>query len=603
MECEGFIVNEFGLNRVAKVADTRLRSPGCLSSELLSSKRLLLCLLAWVLSGCAEEETAVVQPVLELADTVLLNGGIYTVDPGRSWAEALAIRDGEIVSVGANAEIEALIGPETRTIDLAGKMALPGFHDAHVHPTMGGYGLLGCNLEELASVGAIIEKVSSCAAEADEGWLEGHAFDLGLFGQDGPHKSLLDAIDTERPVILWSSDQHSAWANSRALELAGITAETPDPALGVIERDPDGSPSGTLRETAQELVRAVLPKPSLESNIEALQAGVRHLNSLGITSFIDAWVGQEDYQSYHAIDSAGELTARVVTSLTYESGFAKHYGEDFEAVLNGRGAYESSRLSHNSIKLYLDGVLEGETAAVLEPYVGMHGHRGELIMSPEELNAAVIRFDAMGLQVHMHAIGDWAVQAGLDAIEAARGQNGVTDNRHHISHLQLIHVDDIERFASLDTAANFQAVWAYPDEWILELNLPVLGEERVQGMYPIASVERTGGRIVGGSDWNVTSANPLDAIETAVRRQDPTATTGPVLNESERISLAAMIDAYTINTAWLMHQEDRAGSIEPGKRADIVVLDSNLFEIPSTQIDETLVLLTLLDGEAVYSAK
>jgi len=208
----------------------------------------------------------------------------------------------------------------------------------------------------------------------------------------------------------------------------------------------------------------------------------------------------------------------------------------------------------------------------------------------------------MGLQVHMHAIGDRAVRAGLDAIEAARKQNGVSDSRHHISHLQLIHFDDIERFSSLGTAANFQAFWAQPDQWIMGLNLPVVGEERVQGMYPIASVERAGGRIVGGSDWNVDSANPLDAIEVAVRRQVPLADEGPVLNESERVSLTTMIDAYTINAAWLMHQENSVGSIEAGKQADIAVLDRNLFEIPSTELSDVQVLLTLLDGEPVYVA-
>ena len=572
--------------------------------RLFSPVLAALCVAAVLLSACSREKEQVstedVAP--EMADLVLINGGIYTVDGDRSWAEAAAIRNGLIVAVGDNSELEALIGPETRTIDLTGMMALPGFHDAHVHPTMGGYALLGCSLEKELTVESIIGKVTACAAESSDGWLEGHAFDLGVFGQDGPNKSLLDAIETDRPIILWGSDGHSAWANSRALELTGITAETPDPPLGVIERDPDGSPSGTLRETAQELVRAALPAPTLESNIEALSEGIRHLNSLGITSFIDAWVGLEDYQSYQAIERAGKLSARVVTSLTYESGFAKHYGDEFDQVLAGREAYQSERLNHDSIKIFLDGVLEGETAALLEPYLGIHRHSGELILSREELASAVTRFDAMGLQVHMHAIGDQAVRAGLDAIEAARRKNGSTDNRHHISHLQLIHVDDIERFTSLDTAANFQALWAYPDQWIMELNLPVLGEERVQGMYPIASVERAGGRIVGGSDWNVSSANPLDAIEVALRRQDWQVDEGPVLNESERVSLATMIDAYTINTAWLMHQEDKTGSIEVGKRADIAILDSNLFEIPVTGIGDVQALLTLLDGEPVYAA-
>ena len=566
---------------------------------------LALCASVLFLSACAEqaEEPSTATNAAPAADLVMINGGIYTVDAERSWAEAVAIRDGVIVAVGNNADIRALTGSGTRTMDLDGRMVLPGFHDAHVHPTMGGYALLGCDLEAQSTVESIIAKVTTCAGEAEEGWLEGHAFDLSLFGQDGPHKSLLDAIETERPIILWASDGHNAWANSRALELAGISADTTDPDLGVIERDPDGSPGGTLRETAQELVRAVIPEPTPESNIEALGAGIRHLNSMGVTSFIDAWVGLEDYQAYQAVEQAGQLTAHVITSLTYESGFAKHYGEEFDQVLENRTKYESERIKHDSIKLFLDGVLEGETAAVLQPYVGMHGHRGELILSPEELNAAVSRFDAMDLQVHMHAIGDWAVRAGLDAIEAARIQNGDSDNRHHISHLQLIDVDDIERFARLDTAANFQAAWAYPDQWILELNLPVLGEERVQGMYPMASVHKAGGRIVGGSDWNVSTANPLVAIETAVRRQDPLQTAGPVLNGKERVDLATMIDAYTINAAWLMHQEESAGSIEPGKRADFVVLDRNLFNIPADQIDQARVVATLLEGEVVYSGE
>ena len=569
----------------------------------MTARSFIFLLLVLIFSAaCAEkdDETGAEATSVIPADLVMFNGGIYTVDTDHSWAQAVAIRDGVIMAVGDNSEIQAMIGPGTRTIDLAGNMALPGFHDAHVHPTMGGYALLGCDLVGLDSVEAIISKVTVCAGEDDQGWLEGHAFDLGLFGQDGPHKSLLDAIDTERPIILWASDGHNAWANSRALELVGITTETMDPALGVIERDPDGSPSGTLRETAQEMVRVISSEPTLETNVEALRTGIVHLNSQGITSYIDAWVGLEDYQSYQTIDQAGELTARVVTSLAFESGFAKHYGDEFEQVLASRDRYESERLNHDSIKLFLDGVLEGETAALLEPYVGMHGHRGELILSPEQLDAAVTRFDAMGLQVHMHAIGDRAVRAGLDAIEAARKQNGATDNRHHISHLQMIHIDDIDRFATLDTAANFQADWAYPDQWIMELNLPVLGEERVQGMYPIRSVERAGGRIVGGSDWNVSSADPLEAIEIAVLRQDALEDGGPVLNEGERVSLETMIEAYTINAAWLMHQEDSAGSIETGKRADLVVLDRNLFEIPASEINQVQVLLTLLDGEVVF---
>jgi len=533
-------------------------------------------------------------------DLAFINGGIYTVDPNRSWVEAAAVQDGIIVRVGTSAEITSMIGPETRVVDLDGRMALPAFHDAHIHTHDGGEALLGCSMEGLESVEAIIEKVTDCAVSMDDGWLEGHAFDLSLFGEHGPHKSLLDAVSSVRPIVVWGSDYHNVWVNSVALELAGITEETPDPPLGVIERDPNGSPSGTLREEAQDMLRAAMPKPTLETHIARLRAGIRYLNSMGITSYIDGWVWRDLYLAYQKLEETGELTARVVTSLPYESFFGQHKGDEFWRVLEERNRYESERVSHDSVKLFLDGVLEGETAALLEPYVGSEKTTGELLFEPEALNAIATRFDAMGLQLQIHVIGDRAARAGLDAIEAARDTNGPSDNRHHIVHLQLIHGDDIPRLAQLDATANFQALWAFPDEYITKLNLPVVGPERVNRMYPIASVVRAGGRIVGGSDWNVSTPNPLAAIEVGVRRQDPSQDDGPVLNEDERVNLATMIDAYTINAAWLMHHEKLAGSIEVGKRADIVVLDRNLFEIPATEISEARVVMTLLDGETVW---
>jgi predicted amidohydrolase YtcJ len=560
----------------------------------------LLLAAAAVLGACSDRPESVSTPesAAQPADLVLINGGIYTVDAQRRWAQAAAVREGAILAVGGNADIEPLIGPETRVIDLAGRMALPGFHDAHVHAADGGFSLMGCMLGDAHSVEAIIETVTACVADIDDEWLVARAFEMTLFGPQGPHKSLLDAVSRERPIVLWASDYHNVWVNSAALERAGITAGTPDPPGGVIERDPDGAPSGTLRETAQEMLIAAMPKPELEVRIAALRRGLEHLNALGVTSYVEGWVGREDYRAYQSLDRAGQLSARVKTSLPYETVFGDHQGEEFWRVLEERGRYESGRIRHDGVKLFLDGVLEGETAALIEPYLGTD----EFMFDPETLNAAVARFDAMGLQVQMHAIGDGAVRAGLDAIEAARQQNGASDNRHHIVHLQLIHPDDIERFAALDTTANFQALWAFPDEYITDLNLPVVGAERVQRMYPIASVVRTGGRIVGGSDWDVSSANPLDAIEVAVRRQDPDAAGGPVLNENERVSLETMIDAYTINAAWLMHHEDTVGSIEVGKRADIVVLDRNLFEIPPTEINEARVVFTLLDGETIWPA-
>jgi predicted amidohydrolase YtcJ len=274
--------------------------------------------------------------------------------------------------------------------------------------------------------------------------------------------------------------------------------------------------------------------------------------------------------------------------------------KDFEALLARRNAARGPRLRADAIKIFVDGVLEGHTAALLSPYSDQPTQLGSITMSAAELNAAVTRFDAMGLQVHMHAIGDAAVRAGLDAFAAARKANGVKDNRHHIAHLQLIDAADIPRFAELGVTANFQSFWAWPDQWIRELNVPQVGPERVHRMYPIGSVQRAGGRIVGGSDWSVSTVNPLAAMEVALTRQDPDNVRTEVLNADERVDLATMVAAYTIEGAWLMHQEEETGSIETGKAADIVVLDTNIFTLPPQRLDSVRVDFTMLEGKAVF---
>jgi predicted amidohydrolase YtcJ len=552
--------------------------------------------LAVLASGCSSGERHSAAP----ADIVLRHGGIYTVDAQRSWAQAMAIRDGEIVVMGKDADVEAYIGPATRIVDLTGHMALPGLHDSHVHPTRAGAMLLGCSLDGIEDVAALVAKVRDCAAQAQGEWVLGENYDLSLFPQGNADKSVLDAAIPDRPVYLHASDGHSGWANSRALALAGIDAHTPDPPKGIIERDPKtGEPSGTLRETANELVEAHIPKPTLEQNEASLRAALHAMAAVGITSFVDAWVGRDELDAYQALDRAGELTGRVRTCLCYGVN-AKAQGEEWEAILRSLGDYESPLIDTRCIKLFLDGVLEGETAALLEPYLDGNGSRGELNFEPDVLNDVVSRFDGMGLQVHMHAIGDRAVRAGLDAVAEARRRNGVHDNRHTIAHLQLVDAADFPRFAQLDVTANFQALWAFPDEWITGINLPQVGQARVDRMYPIASILRAGGRIVGGSDWFVSSVNPLLAIETAITREDPTGRIAGVLNADERVDLKTMIDAYTINGAWLVQQEDRNGSLEVGKEGDVVVLDRNLFAIAPAQISDARVLLTIMNGKVIY---
>jgi predicted amidohydrolase YtcJ len=339
-----------------------------------------------------------------------------------------------------------------------------------------------------------------------------------------------------------------------------------------------------------------VPPASDELRVRGLERGLRDMNATGITSFIEASTGGAEFKAFSAVAAAGKLTAKARLSLTYGM-FAD---PQFESLLTNRRELAGPRLDAEAIKIFVDGVLEGETAALLEPYLTNPSSKGSLTMPAAQLNEAVTRFDAMGLQVHMHAIGDAGVRAGLDAFAAARAKNGVRDNRHHISHLQLIDAADIPRFAALGVAANFQSLWAYPDDYITKLNLPQVGPERVNRMYPIGSVARSGGRIVGGSDWSVSTQNPLPAIQVALTRQDFGNEGNDVLNAAERVDLPTMIAAYTINGAWLMHREKEIGSIEVGKAADIVVLDRDLFTTPPREIGQVRVDLTLLDGEVVY---
>ncbi len=541
------------------------------------------------------------------ADLILRGSKVYTLDDQRPWARAIAIADQRIIAVGSEQEVFAYRGAATKVMDLGDAMVLPGFHDAHMHPLEGGFLQQYCDLSEIIdSVAAITAKIKMCVDESEQGWLIGFGIDLSLFPQNGPDRALLDKIAPERLMFLDASDGHSVWVNSTVLKLAKINEHTLDPAGGVIERRPGSSvPNGTLRETARDLATALRPQREHQESTQVMHKAIALINAAGITSVIDAWSSELEMKVYKAIDEDGDLSLRVRNSITDEGVFAKDTGSDFERVLNTRSQYESERISTGSIKMYVDGVLEGETASLVEPYLEL-GHTGFLNYSEEDLFSRVARYEAMGLQIHMHTMGDGAARAGLDAIEYAREQNKNNpkskDLRHHLSHLQLVHPDDIDRFAQLNVAANFTAAWAYPDKWVTELNLPVLGNARVDRMYPIASIVRSGGVVVGGSDWIYGPLNPLESIEVAITRQDPNDSAAPLGNVADAIDLETALKAYTVNAAWLMHQEDSVGSIEVGKRADPVVLDRNLFEIPSTQISEAKVLFTIFDGEIVYRA-
>lgn len=533
------------------------------------------------------------------ADLLFEGGAVYTVDAARSWATAVAVRDGRIVYVGDDAGARAFVGPHTRRVDLAGKMLLPGFHDSHVHLASGGYELLLCDLNESESAEEVIARVERCAAERPgDGWLRGGGWDLPLFPGGNPDKRVLDRIAPGRPVYMESADGHTTWVNSRALALAGITAATPDPPNGRIERDPTtGEPTGTLRETAGDLVENLLPDPTPEETRRGLELAIERAHRYGLVGALEATARRERLEAFRDLDRAGRLGLLVTAALRVDPARGPEQVGELAAL---RDEDWGPHVRATAAKLYADGVLEAQTGALYEPYVGRGGDRGELIWNEERLAAITTALDKAGLQIHVHAIGDRAIGATFDALEAVARANGPRDRRPALTHIQLFAPGDVDRFRRLGAAASFQALWAYEDTYIKDLTVPFLGPERSARLYPIGSVLRAGGIVAGGSDWSVSTMNPLPAIEVAITRRSPDADAGPAWLPDERADLPSMLAAYTIGSAWASFRERETGSIEVGKRADLVVLDRNLFEIPATDISDARVLLTLFAGAEVF---
>ncbi len=544
-----------------------------------------------------------VAPKIE-ADFVLEGAAVYTVDAVRTWAEAVAVRGEEIVYVGGSKGAARYVGPRTRVVNLAGKMVLPGFQDAHLHPLWAGIEQLHCMLYDLTTQEAYVRAVAQCAAShPEEQWVYGAGWDMAVFPGGIPNRRALDAVVSNRPVFLSSKDGHTAWVNSKALEIAGITRETADPPRGRIDRDADGEPIGSLQESAIELVGKLVPRTTPEQAREGLKLAIQQLNSFGITSVLEASAPLGDAQgfnmldAYRDVDRAGGLTARTVISLSWDP---EKGDEQIQDLVRARREYTQGRVRAHTVKIYQDGVIEAKTAAVLEPYVGTENDTGMALVEPEALKRIVTQVDKEGFQLHFHAIGDAAIRQVFDALEAARTANGARDSRHHLSHIELFHPDDIPRFRELGAVANFQPLWALADSYINELTLPLLPPETHRWIYPIGSVLRSGAVVAFGSDWSVSSANPLEEMEVAVRRADWKKSDAATFLPDERIDLRDAIAAFTINSAYVNFQEDRTGSIEVGKLADLVVLDRNLFAIDANQISEAKVLMTLLGGKPVY---
>lgn len=425
---------------------------------------------------------------------------------------------------------------------------------------------------------------------------------MDVFGPGGaPSRSIIDELVPDRPVYLTSADGHTGWANSKALEIAGIDRNTPDPIDGRIDRDPEtGDAIGSLQEGAMSLMTQHIPPTTVDARQQGLRHAIELLNSYGITSIQDASVSREDLEAYDSLDRLGQITLRVVASLWWDRNRDE---EQIAELVQLREEFNTGgRVRPTTVKIMQDGVMENYTAAMLEPYLVPSGTRGIPMVEPELLRRAVTALDAEGFQVHFHAIGDAAVRQSLDAVEEALIQNGQLGHRHHISHLQMINPADIPRFKELNVVANFQPLWAYADKYITQLTIPFIGEERARWLYPIGSIQNAGGMIAFGSDWSVSTANPFPQIETAVTRLNADDDSIPVFLPQERIDLETAIVAFTINAAFVNTHEHNTGSIEVGKYADLIVLDRNLFDIAAADISETQVLLTLLEGKPVHGS-
>ncbi|WP_166868505.1 amidohydrolase [Salinibacterium sp. ZJ70] len=544
------------------------------------------------------------------ADLVFTGGSVFTATTVRSLTHSVAVTDGRIVAVGH--DVDDLVGPATEVVDLRGRMLVPGFQDAHVHPISGGLELLRCDLNAGRTEEDYVRIVASYAdAHPDAEWILGGGWSMSVFPGGTPTAAALDRAVSDRPVFLTNRDGHGAWVNSRALELAGIDARTPDPADGRIERDAAGNPTGTLHEGAMSLVDRLLDPTSDDEMLAGLLRGQEHLHSYGITSWQDAIIGAyadliDGGPTYVRADREGLLTGRVVGALWWDRTQGL---EQIPSLVEKRAAYRSARFSATSIKIMQDGVAENFTAAMLEAYHDGHGHptdnSGISFVPPEILNEAVPQLDELGFQVHFHAIGDRAVRQCLDAVERSIERNGRWDNRHHIAHIQVIHPDDVPRFRTLGVAANMQSYWATLEPQMIELTLPFLGEQRSAWQYPFGDLQRAGAVLAAGSDWSVSTPDPLAAIHTAVNR---TAAPGHEDGDYEpflphqAIDLATSLTAYTAGSAWVNHRDHDTGTIEVGKLADLVVLDRDPFDGPADQIGATRVLQTFVDGARVYAA-
>jgi predicted amidohydrolase YtcJ len=543
------------------------------------------------------------------ADSVFVGGRVLR--DGTSHRGALAVRAGRIVLVGSDDDVRAMAGPATEVVDVGGGLVTPGFQDAHAHPLAAGVDLLRCDLNNSSSAQDTLARIAVyAAAHPGLAWILGSGWSMAHFAHGTPTREALDAVVADRPAILSNADGHGAWANTRALELAGVDASTPDPPDGRIERDASGAPQGTLHEGAAALVERLAPLPTADEQLAGLLRAQEVMFSYGITAWQDAAVGAlfgqpDSLPVYLRAHDSGALTARVVAALWWDR---TRGAEQIGDLVDRRAAAADVGFRATSVKIMQDGVVENFTAGMLDTYLDRcgcpTGNQGLSFVDPVALREHVTALDAAGFQVHFHALGDRAVREALDAIAAARVSNGRTPGRHHVAHLQVVAPEDVARFADLGTSANIQPLWAAHEPQMDELTIPFLGEDRAALQYPFGDLVAAGAHLCAGSDWPVSSPNPLLGAHVAVNRVLPQARGAEAepFYPRNRVDLATVLRAYTSGSAYVNHLDDVTGRLEVGLLADLAVLDHDPFAGPADEIGSARVVATYVEGRSVFRA-
>jgi len=555
----------------------------------------LLCL-SFAVAASAQRKT---QP----ADTIVLHGKIYTLNPKQAWAEALAIRGERIVAVGSDSDIANLQSKDTKVIDAKGHLVLPGFTDCHIHFIDGSFSLGRVNLEDAKDAADIQQRLREYGGKhPGNDWILGRGWNYAMFPTSLPDKKYLDEVFPDRPAFLEGYDGHTYWANSKALALARITKDTPNPPNGIIVRDPQtGEATGALKEAAQSLVAAVIPKPTRGEKLAALRDGIRWANENGLTRVHGAGGDFEEFDLYDELLRHGDLTLRFYVS--YFQDPPELRPQDISAIEDARKKYTGDWLSAGAVKFMIDGVIESHTAAMLGPYSDDPSLKGKLFWDPDKYNSAIAELDKRNLQLFTHAIGDYGIRTALDGYENAERLNHSSGRRPRIEHIESVSNADIPRFGKLGVIASMQPLHSYPNNDTLDVWARNIGPERASRAWVWKSIANDGGQLAFGSDWPVVTLNPFKGLQTAVTRQTSEGLPKDGFVPSQRLSVAEAIRGYTLGAAFAGFREKTEGSLEPGKLADLIVLSQNLFQIDPHIIDKTKVLTTVVGGRVVFQSK